>query len=329
MSEVSTDNNKRVLKISTGKNRKSSRVKNYSVSWTRFCNKASNTTRTEENYNQYISMDKSLADDIKDVGYFVGGHFKDEVRKKINLEGRDLITLDMDFAPKRYRKKLEEDLKGITYFIYTTHKHTPEAPRLRLIIPLSRTITIDEYEPIARKMANKIGMKYFDDTTYQASRAMYWPSTSKDGEFISDAGDGKWLDVDKVLEEYSDWKDVTGWPISSREINKPRKANKKAGDPRRKVGVIGIFCQVYSIQEAIAEFIPDIYVESDQANRYSYVYGTTVNGAVVYDDVFLYSHHDTDPAGGQSTNAFDLVRIHKFGKLDIDSDTGTTRFSKT
>ena len=37
---------------------------------------------------------------------------------------------------------------------------------------------------------------------------------------------------------------------------------------------------------------------------------------VVYDDVFAYSHHATDPACGKLLNAFDLVRIHKFGGLD-------------
>ena len=38
---------------------------------------------------------------------------------------------------------------------------------------------------------------------------------------------------------------------------------------------------------------------------------------MVYDgDLFAYSNHSTDPASGQLCNAFDLVRIHKFGHLD-------------
>src|SRR5690606_19101477 len=41
---------------------------------------------------------------------------------------------------------------------------------------------------------------------------------------------------------------------------------------------------------------------------------------VIYDEGrFAYSFHGTDPAGGKLLNAFDLVRIHKFGDLDDDS----------
>ncbi len=37
---------------------------------------------------------------------------------------------------------------------------------------------------------------------------------------------------------------------------------------------------------------------------------------VIYDERFAFSHHATDPAGGKLCNAFDLVRVHKFGDLD-------------
>ena len=54
--------------------------------------------------------------------------------------------------------------------IYSTHKHTPEAPRLRLIMPLTRDVSEDEYLAVARKVAQEIGMDMFDDTTYQPHR---------------------------------------------------------------------------------------------------------------------------------------------------------------
>lgn len=37
---------------------------------------------------------------------------------------------------------------------------------------------------------------------------------------------------------------------------------------------------------------------------------------MIYDDKFAYSHHATDPACGKLLNAFDLVRIHRFGGDD-------------
>ena len=46
-------------------------------------------------------------------------------------------------------------------------------------------------------------------------------------------------------------------------------------------------------------------------------------GLVTYEDKFAYSHHGTDPISGMLCNAFDLVRIHKFGIRDEDARPDT------
>ena len=81
---------------------------------------------------------------------------------------------------------------------------------------------------------------------------------------------------------------------------------------------MGAFCRSYGIDEAIAAFLPDTYTRY-RAGRYTYAAGRTVGGAVVYDDKWLFSHHATDPAGGRVLNAWDLVRVHRFGYLDDGS----------
>ena len=70
-------------------------------------------------------------------------------------------------------------------------------------------------------------------------------------------------------------------------------------------------------------FLKDIYQESELQGRFDYIPADSSAGVVVYDDVFAYSHHATDPACGKLLNAFDLVRIHKFGGLDekVPEDT--------
>lgn len=68
--------------------------------------------------------------------------------------------------------------------------------------------------------------------------------------------------------------------------------------------------------EAISEFLSDVYVPGADETRYTYAEGSTTGGVVIYDDKFSYSHHGTDPASNTLCNAFDLVRIHKFGHLD-------------
>ena len=71
------------------------------------------------------------------------------------------------------------------------------------------------------------------------------------------------------------------------------------------------------IDWAMEEFIPGIYQETTEKNRYTYLNGSTTGGAILYDNgKFLYSHHATDPACGMELNAFDLVRIHRFGNDD-------------
>ena len=98
---------------------------------------------------------------------------------------------------------------------------------------------------------------------------------------------------------------------------------KKQGDPLTKPGLIGAFCRAHTIEDAIETFLSDEYTACAAEGRYTYTKGSTSAGLVVYDDKFAYSHHSTDPAGGKLCNAFDLVRLHKFGVLDADAAEGT------
>ena len=61
--------------------------------------------------------------------------------------------------------------------------------------------------------------------------------------------------------------------------------------------------------------------------RFDYIPADSSAGVVIYDDKFAYSHHATDPACGQLMNAFDAVRIHKFGRLDDKASAETLRAS--
>ena len=76
-----------------------------------------------------------------------------------------------------------------------------------------------------------------------------------------------------------------------------------------------MFCRTYTIQDAIDTFLQDVYEKVDDT-RYTYIKGSTSGGLILYEDKFAYSHHGTDPANGKLCNAFDLVRIHKFGDKD-------------
>lgn len=310
-------------RIATCKNRWQDPYRNESLEWSELLDRIRPAYHTRETVLEYRKMSKKEQGRVKDVGGFVGGYLQEGKRNNLSIVKRSMITLDIDFAPVGFWNKVQELLPGNRIAMYSTHKHTPERPKYRLIVPLSREIDPDEYEPLARTVASMLGIDYFDDTTYQAARLMYWPSTPKDGVYEMYEQDGKDLDPDLLLDEYIDWKDITSWPRSSRQQEIHKKAVGKQEDPLAKPGFVGAFCRTYSIQDAIAKFLPDVYEATDSEYRYTYTKGSTEKGLVVYDDKFAYSNHATDPISTQLCNAFDLVRIHKFHELDEDIAPGT------
>lgn len=307
------------LDIATGTSRKIKTWKNKPVQWSELLDRLSNTTRTPETVSEYKAMTRNRQAEVKDVGGFVGGYCNNGRRS--DIRHRSILCLDADYADDG----LWPDwltAYGFAAAVYSTHKHTPGKQRLRLVIPLSRDVSPEEYQALGRRVADTLGIDKFDDTTYSPCRLMYWPSTSLDGEYVFEYHDAPFLDPDEVLATYHDWRDVSSWPTSSRVAEIARRRASKQQDPLEKSGIVGAFCRAYTIQEAISEFIPE-YQPCGVPGRYTYTEGSTASGVILYEDKFSYSHHATDPASGQLCNAWDLVRLHKFGSLDDSTDPDT------
>ncbi len=309
------------MKVSIGGNRQAKYWKKTELSFSELFDKVSNPTVTSETFNTYLSLSKDEQDEIKDVGGFVGGELKNGSRKKENVLNRSLLALDADYLGNSANlegllDKLNQS--NIEFITYTTRKHTSEVPRIRILIPFKEPINPEAYEPIARKVCFDLGMAYFDPTTVETNRLMFFPSVSSDmaDEFFSSRNlfDAEPLDGMAFLSQnYHNWHDQTEWDRFPNEEENIQRDVSVQQDPLTKEGIIGKFCEAYTIQEAIATFLPSIY-EPVTEDRYTYLKGSTAGGAVVYEDKFLYSHHATDPANtGHVCNAFDLVRIHKFG----------------
>lgn len=314
------------IKISTANSRKAKHWKNETLDWRKFIDRCADTKRTKETVAEYFAMAKDKQSDIKDVGGFVGGHLINETagRTKANIALRSCLTIDIDNAPAGLWENFTSVYEGAAV-CYSTHKHTPEKPRLRIVVPFDRDTTPDEYPAVSRRFCKDRGlMGYIDPTTHDPNRLFYWPSTSTDGEFYHQQQDGSPLNVDAVLAKYEDWRDCSLWPTSETEGAKVVAAIAKAQDPTLKSGVIGAFCRTYTVSGAISKFLSDVYDPCTTSNdRYTFKGGSTSGGAILYEDKYLYSHHASDPAGGQLCNAFDLVRIHLFGQLDAEAKPDT------
>ena len=303
------------MKIALGNSRMDKKWKNRDISWEKFKDIIRVTKRTTETVSEFRKLGKAQQDRVKDIGGFVGGALREGKRRNGYVLCRSLLTLDMDYATPGVWDQIEA-LYDWRCCLYSTHKHTPSAPRLRLIIPLAREVTEDEYPALGRMVASDIGIDAFDDTTYEPSRLMYWPSTPADGEFVFQEKDGELLDPDRYLARYADWRDCAMWPTSKRQSEVMHKQLAKQADPLDKGGVIGAFCRAYPIADAMETFLADIYEPSAMSGRYDYIPADSSAGVVIYDDKWAYSHHATDPACGKLMNAFDLVRLHKFGEMD-------------
>lgn len=316
------------MKIAVGNSRMDKKWKNKNISWDDFMARCKSTIRTTETVSEYRKMSKPQQDAAKDVGGFVAGVLKEGKRKNGFVEARTMVTLDLDHAEVGVWDHITMfcDNKCL---LYSTHKHMPDAPRVRLILPLKREVTAEEYPAISRMIAKQLGvMEMTDDTCHEPARLMYWPSTSSDGEFLFESQDGDEIDPDEVLSLYKDWHDTTQWPMSSRQSEITKRTIAKQADPLEKKGIVGVFCRTYDIDAAISTFLSDIYKPSAMEGRYDFIEADSTAGVVVYDGKFAYSFHATDPASGKLMNSFDLVRAHKFLQLDDKAkpDTAPTKF---
>lgn len=265
--------------------------------------------RTAETSAEYQAMKKNEKDAVKDKGGFLAGTLKGTRRKKIEVVSRSMIAIDCDkLKPGCFD---EFDFKHHA-IVYTTHSHVQEAPRARILLPLTRDVTPDEYNAIARYVAEGIGMDMVDPCSFEINQLMYWPTCSSDGEYICRRYEGEWLDPDIFLAEHPDWQDCTTLPTAPTEKEAMAKERKKQADPMAKEGMVGTFCRAYPIREAMQAFLSDVYEPTEDETRWGYIKSSSIPGVMIYDDKFAYSHHASDPAYGRLLNSFDLVAVHLF-----------------
>lgn len=173
-----------------------------------------------------------------------------------------------------------------TSFLYTTHSHTPENPRVRLVFPLTRDITAEEFVAVSRYLAQMLGIDFFDECSYQPNQLMYWPSSPQNGVFVFKEVEKEWLNPDDILSAHPEWTDPTRLPTSSRESKANQITQQKVQDPLTKEGTVGLFNRVFfPITRALDSFLSDVYEPTDNANRYHLIAASSMAGVEIKDDM--------------------------------------------
>lgn len=306
----------RELNIAYGNNRQAKRWVNKTIRFDDLKERLKVTIRTTESAEEYAKMSRAQRNAAKDHGGFVAGVLKGGRRKVDTVESRSMVALDGDRIDAAFLDSYES-LCPYTSALYTTHSSTEENPRVRLVFPLTRDVTPEEFVAVSRYLAQILGIDYFDECSYQPNQLMYWPSTPANGSFVYKETDGGWLDPDAILAKHPEWTDPTRLPTSSRESKANTATPQKVQDPLTKEGVVGLFNRAYyPISKALEAFLSDVYEPTDNENRWHLIASSSMAGVEIKEDKFVYSHHAKDPAYLKLCNAFDIVRTHRFGDLD-------------
>ena len=277
-----------------------------------FADIARTVEQSWESFAKFLTRDPPETDDKTSVGWYCPAEFAHGKRTGKDLVERHCLTFDYDDIDSHCFAAILNGYKGYAHAVYTTASHTKEAPRLRVVFPLSRPCNTEEFGCVTRTVANWVGIEMLARESDKPAQMMFRPSKKPGAEFWSEIFPGEWIDVNRILESYDDWTDKSSWP--TRRTGDSPNTGEVLTPPDQKTGIVGDFCRVFTVPDAIEKFsLP--YEAGSNDLRWTYTSGSRPDGLRIYDNGLKgHAEDNTDPAHGQN-NAFDLVRIHQFPDL--------------
>ena len=164
---------------------------------------------------------------------FVMGTLTTKQRTAATISKRSALTYDFDHcvswdAVGELWRRIEDN--GWRAIIYPTFSAREDAPRVRVLILLSRNVSVREFAFLTRAVAEAIQTEgvTLDEGSHQPERAMFAPIVAADQRFWTKSTDGEPFDVDTFLDARTDWQqtewdkpepiqtasttDITEWP---------------------------------------------------------------------------------------------------------------------
>ena len=125
---------------------------------------------------------------------FNGSRLKENAREVCAL----VLDYDDGADPMEATRQLDES--GVCYILYTTHNHTPDKPKFRIVIPLARSVRGEVWPDFYPRAARFFGQGKTDEKCKDASRLYYLPAHPKNraGDAFSFYFPGDLLDPDDV-----------------------------------------------------------------------------------------------------------------------------------
>ena len=123
-------------------------------------------------------------------GWWTPTTFENSHRHGDNFVSKDAITFDFDHPLIDTWGNVIVAFADIPFCMYTTFTHRYDAPRFRVVVPLSRPCGADEFEAVARKLATRAGIENVARESFVAAQMCYLPTRRFGGEFEAYIGKG-------------------------------------------------------------------------------------------------------------------------------------------
>lgn len=245
--------------------------------------------------------------------------FEHKNRRCIN---RQLVILDADNPQDDFLDRTQSYFAKLdaAWVYYTTFSATKDNPRYRICTYLDKPVSPQSYETIAKSIMYGIGFEEFDPVSSNANQIMYLavmpikinPESGEEEIFFRrDSFDGYPIDTNRLMDDIT----TVSCGKSPKKVlpsNISEKSQLSAGtskliDPRTKDSIVGTFTSLFSIEEVMERFLPDVYEKI--GDRYRPIgSGSTPGGRIVENgQYYLTSHTKKDNAYGSLKNSYDLV----------------------
>ena len=171
-------------------------AQNNEVMWSEWLNRIQTPMNNSDKYKRGLVLYGDVEDEVKDDETIP------KYRKDDNIINRSVIALDYDEIReqdfKSLHKAISKQLEGHSWAFHTTHSHTTEKPRIRLMVPLNEPVSADDYRKYSRALANHIGHKV-DEASFVPSQAMALPvKNDKDAVYIFRFNDAPAITIEEL-----------------------------------------------------------------------------------------------------------------------------------
>lgn len=260
----------------------------------------------------------------KDGPNYIAGRLLDydRSRGKGNVVDRCAVVLDCDDATPEAIEALCGGVKslGVLSVVHSTYSSTPDAPRVRVVIPLASVVVPGDYVSLCRALMAHLSMVTWDESCAQAERAMYMPAKPVGGEYWAVRTDGPLMDGVEWLKTHAPT------PKARKARGNVAKRDRKR-KPKSDAGIRGAFNRAYTIEDAIESY--DLPYEPCRDGRWT-LYGSHTEGGLRLvedrEDLCISEHANSDPAhfvdgngSIRALSAYELCAVHLYGEGDDTS----------